>query len=311
VLKPEELPPQVSVRDRVEVHDIDLEVLFDDDSLVHLFGSTVPIFDENNTPTGAISAFLDVSDRVRMEQRLKDLNENLERRVIERTHTTMRYHERLKALTIELTLAEQRERRRISAMLHNYLAQMMILCRWKVQEIKEVLPDSKEKESLSEVDDSLGQCIEFSRTLIAELSPSILYEHGLVDALKWLAGQMKKYNLTVLVHANVEGVELVEDYSVLIYEAVRELLINARKHAGVDRVELTLRKQDHHLIVAVRDRGVGFTPPSDEDLNEEKGYGLFSIRERLRSMSGHLKIESKAGEGTCVTLSIPLDKSLE
>ena len=105
-----------------------------------------------------------------------------------------------------------------------------------------------------------------------------------------------------------EGSPPVEDEvaRVLLFRAVRELAINAATHAGVRTVTVRLGRIAWSVLVTVEDRGCGF----DVEDREAHGYGLFGIREQLRSVGGTMQLVSKLGEGTSVTLSVAVAGSL-
>src|SRR3569832_764142 len=99
-----------------------------------------------------------------------------------------------------------------------------------------------------------------SRTLVAELSPTVQRDHGLGASLKWLAEYMKnKYEHTVTVAMlEDEGLRMPEDQCVLVFQSVRELLINSAKHAGTGAATLTMEQRGDRLIVTEKDEGVEF-----------------------------------------------------
>jgi CheY-like chemotaxis protein/anti-sigma regulatory factor (Ser/Thr protein kinase) len=146
-----------------------------------------------------------------------------------------------------------------------------------------------------------------SRSLTAEISPPILYEQGLVPALRWLAGWIgDKHDLSVELSSETVPARLPEDMIVLVFESVREILFNVVKHAAVDRAHVDVRCIDGRLRIKVMDRGAGFKPDSTHaPAASGGGFGLFSIRERLGLLGGELEIDSSPGRGTQVTLSAP------
>jgi signal transduction histidine kinase len=94
---------------------------------------------------------------------------------------------------------------------------------------------------------------------------------------------------------------------VLLDQAVNELLVNVVKHAQAHNVEVSLRREGGNLKVEVGDDGVGFQLPVTEARHREgRGFGLFSIRERLRPVGGRLEVQSAPGAGTHVCLTVPL-----
>jgi CheY-like chemotaxis protein/anti-sigma regulatory factor (Ser/Thr protein kinase) len=150
----------------------------------------------------------------------------------------------------------------------------------------------------------LDEAIDSSRSLSHELSPQVLYEAGLGPALEWLAPRMEnQHGLRIYVAAEEEAEPDAEDVKVLLFQAVRELLMNVVKHAGVDEAWMRMRHEDgDRLRLEVEDRGPGFDPEQTDKGDGGEQLGLFGIRERLRALSGEMKIDSAPGEGTRITL---------
>jgi CheY-like chemotaxis protein len=171
---------------------------------------------------------------------------------------------------------------------------------------------------MTQMDDILSEALSYTRTLVAELSPTVLHEHGLAAGLHWLADYMKKHDMTVSVEMSTyEDVRLPEDQSVLLFQSVRELLINASKHAGTGQAVVTLEHQDDQLRIAVSDKGEGFDPvavmaAAAADGGPKEGmslkFGLFSIRERMKALGGSFELETAPGKGTTALLTLPLSR---
>ena len=244
---------------------------------------------------------MELGQRKRAEEALRRLNADLEQRVTERTRDLVASNHRLQALASELTLAEQRERKRLASELHDYLAQILALGRIKMSQLRQkVSVESPGVQQLvAEIDSLLEKAGEYTRSLMAKLNPPVLDELGLPSALTWLAKQMPLHGLLVEVRLAQEQVPLPDDRSVLLFQSVRELLINVAKHAGTDRAIVTLRVDaDQQLSIEVQDQGRGFDPVALEAKSENGRFGLFSVRERMQAMGGRLDVTSRPGEGT-------------
>jgi signal transduction histidine kinase len=145
--------------------------------------------------------------------------------------------------------------------------------------------------------------------LTFELSPPILYELGLEVALEWLAEQIQeKHGILANFEDDKEPKPLVNDVRVLLFQAVRELLINIVKHAQAHKVKISVRRENNNIKIIIEDDGVGFSTSEGRELGKTTGFGLFSIRERLKIYGGHLEVHSEPGKGTRVTLVAPLDQ---
>jgi PAS domain S-box-containing protein len=270
--------------------------------------SAAPIRDHDDRLIGVVLVFRDVSERKLSQIRLQRWNAELEARVRERTTELVNSQERLRALASQLNLTEQRERRRLAADLHDYLAQLLALIRIKLGQTMQRLPDPvrEGRSSLTEIDDLLLQCLQYARTLMAQLSPSVLQDLGLIPALHWLTEQMAQQGLQVDVKVLTEDVPSFDEHqSDLLFQAVRELLANVAKHAGVSAALVTIQKQDRDTwLLTVQDRGRGFNIDDVHYQPSGEHFGLFSIQERMEAMSGWCRIDSMPGRGTTVELGL-------
>jgi len=135
----------------------------------------------------------DVTERRRTEERLRSFTQELEARVAERTLELTLLHARLRALSTELNLTEQRERKRLATDLHDYLTQLLALVCMKLGQIKRLMPQAAQSE-ITQTESVVNEALIYTRTLVAQLSPPILQEFGLTMALPWLPSQ---YSLSV------------------------------------------------------------------------------------------------------------------
>jgi PAS domain S-box-containing protein len=251
----------------------------------------------------------DITARKRAEDRLRQLTEQLDRRVAERTRELAESQTRLRSLVAEITKTEERERRRLAVELHDYLAQTLTVSRLNIGRAAKLATNEVVKLRLTEAQRSVDDSIAYTRSLIAQLSPRVLYDLGLPAALTWLAAQHKdRHGLDVEIRGAADGKTLDEDRSVLAYQCIRELLWNIVKHAGTNQAWVSYRIEDDQLSVEVTDEGRGFDP---EELrgngngdNLEK-FGLFSIRERLERLGGRFEVISSSGQGTRARFSLP------
>ena len=279
-----------------------------DGTEVPIDDSAAPIRDSEERLTGVVLVFRDISERKLSQIQLQRWNAELEDRVRARTTELVNSQERLRALASQLNLTEQRERRRLAADLHDYLAQLLALIRIKLGQTLQRLPDQlgEGRSSLTEIDDLLLQCLQYARTLMAQLSPSVLQDLGLVPALHWLAEQMAQQGLKVDVKVLTQEMPSFDQHqSDLLFQAVRELLTNVLKHAGASAASVTIRKQDRDTwLLTVQDRGLGFNIDQVHYQPSGEHFGLFSIHERMEAMSGWCRIDSMPGQGTTVELGL-------
>ncbi len=188
------------------------------------------------------------------EGRLRTLAGRLEHLVQERTEELTHSEERLRILATELNLAEQRERKRLATELHDYLAQLLVLGRMTLAQVKRIgLPPGAE-DLVKQTEEIFGQALTYCRTLMAELSPPILQDRGLPAGLTWLADHMQRHELAVALDVEqTDDFPLPQDRAVLLFQSVRELLINVAKHAAVKRATVRMTHEEGLLRIIVRD----------------------------------------------------------
>jgi PAS domain S-box-containing protein len=285
-------------------------ILRPDGTEVPIDDSAAPIRDREQRLAGVVLVFRDISEKKRSQSQLQRWNAELEARVRERTRELIASQDRLRALASQLNLTEQRERRRLAANLHDYLAQLLALARMKLGQATQRLNEDPGATgtSLADLDDLLQQCLHYTRTLMAQLSPSVLHDLGMIPALHWLAEKMVEQGLKVDVQVlTKEQPRFSENQSDLLFQAVRELLTNIVRHAGVHKAVVSVGKQDNNTwLITVEDRGVGFDINAVHYTPSGEHFGLFSIQERMEAMSGWCRIDSTPGQGTRVELGIPI-----
>ena len=219
------------------------------------------------------------------------------------------YQENLRSLTAELSLSDQRERRRLAENLHDRIGQSLALITMKVGQLKQDVAGTELSEALSEIQRLTVQVIADTRSLTFELCPPILYELGLGPALEWLAETSgKTYGLDVQASTEGDLDGLSEELRFTLFQAVGELLANAGKHAQARRVTMHVTARADSVRVVVDDDGCGFDAAQlGSKLGNHLGFGLFNMRERLSHLRGGMQIDSHPGGGTRVTLVAPRD----
>ncbi len=282
------------------------------------FATLVAALREARADARALSGELDETNRgvlalyAEVEQKaaaLEELNATLEQRIASRTAQLRQRAGQLARLASELTLTEQRERRRLARILHDHLQQLLVGARLGLEVLTRRV-NTEHQPALEQVQGLIQEAVDASRSLTVELSPPILHEAGLVAGLQWLVRWMRdKHQLEVHLTAEPDAEPQREDVRVLTFESVRELLFNVVKHGQTDRAWIDLvRNGDECLRLSVRDEGVGFDPElaRRRAAGEAGGFGLFSIEERLAMLGGSLSIRSAPGTGSQFTISAPL-----
>ena len=219
----------------------------------------------------------------------------------------LNYQEQLRSLASQLSIVEEQERQRIATELHDRIGQTLSFCSIKLGNLRESASSTGLAGSVDEIDQLIDQTIEDTQSLTFELSPPVLHELGLEPAVEWLAEQFEKeHGFTPQINYDKSFHPLNNDNAILLFRVVRELLVNVAKHARAKDVNISILRGEGEIKVTVRDDGIGFDPSLlDSQLGRIERFGLFSIRERLDYIGGHLEIESQPGEGTRVRATAP------
>ncbi|MCL5281768.1 MAG: PAS domain S-box protein [Planctomycetes bacterium] len=266
---------------------------------------TASVRDAQGRPLYCVTHVQDITDRRQAEEALRRLNEQLELQVAQRTEELRRTVDRLQQLTLELSQAEDRERKRIADILHDDVQQTLAAAKFHLN-LLSTEPRSAEEsqEIVGQVKHMLKDAIEKSRRLSHELSPA-LYQVELLEILNWLARHMQeKHGLTVRVEAHGPVDSPSEPLKAFLYKVAQELLFNVVKHAGVREVRLRVRRMGPSLYLSVIDRGRGFDP---QKLERAGGVGLLGIRERVQLLGGRMKIRSTPGAGSRFLIAVPYE----
>ena len=253
-----------------------------------------------------IGAAYDVTERKKAEAELEAIRENLERTVADRTAVAERRAAQLRTMTLELIVAESRERRRLSKVLHDDLQQLLVGAKLRVGMARTKFPQIQECNVMKDVEGLLLEALELSRSLSHEMSPPILHETSLVKIIEWLAQWIhEKHGLEVKVEACEVPVEVPEHLRELVFECTKEVLFNVVKHSQMHKATVRIWPVGTDGVqVDVLDEGVGFDPAGISKKGET--FGLFSIRQRLEGAGGCLDIESAPGKGTHLTMFVPI-----
>ncbi len=267
----------------------------------------MPTLSSTGALLGYIGASFDLTESKDAEARLHRWSVDLERAVNQKTEALRQSQKQLRALATELNLTEQRERKRLATELHDYLAQLLVVVRMKLRQAIPFVAGDRAPDLLQDADHALTQSLDYTRCLVAELTPPTLKEFGLLEALLWLAGQMQRHGLPVTVRQEPTPPTLPEDQAVLLFQSVRELLFNVLKHAKATQATIVVKVADQDCLeIIVSDDGCGFVSAApDRQERAPARFGLFSIKERMAAMGGELIIQSTPGHGTCVTLRAP------
>jgi|WetSurMetagenome_2_1015567.scaffolds.fasta_scaffold03529_6 PAS domain S-box-containing protein len=272
------------------IRGMDVRRLRKDGSLVDVRLSVAPLHDAGGNIIGSLGVHEDVTEQREARRRVA------------------KYQRRLRSLASDLVLSEERERRRITVILHDQIGQTLAMAKMRLQVLEASGTLDGAGPAVREVREMLERAIRDTRSLTMDLSPPVLYELGFAAAVEWLLeGLREKHGLQTIFENNSPPKVLAEDVRVALFLAVRELLMNVVKHADAKHVKVSIRRTGRELHVRIADDGKGFdaaavTAPGSRDA----GFGLFNIREHIEHLDGRFAIRSRPGRGTLATLVVPL-----
>lgn len=200
--------------------------------------------------------------------------------------------------------AEENERVRMSATLHDGLGQLLSATKMNVQALETVAGSNSETENsyikvISLLDDSIKEM----RAVSHQMMPGAVVRSGLGNALKELIEKMDSKALEI--NLNVEGLEYQpdEDVQIVLYRIFQECINNVIKHAKATKLFISLIQSPDSIDATIEDNGVGFNMA---DLTDKHGIGLQNIRTRVNFLKGDIDISSARGKGTLIAFHIPL-----
>jgi PAS domain S-box-containing protein len=283
-----------------------------------------PWYDASGGVGGIVIFTEDITERKLAEDALQEAHGELEQRIIERTADLRRSveqleweiterqraeealrhsEERLRFLTSKLLAAQETERGRLSRELHDDLGQALLVLRMQLSGLlRRCSLEAEPKQGLEEATTYLLGVIDKVRRISHDLSPSILERLGLLEALRDLLEEFKKYfGQEMVIMADLDEVKdiLPEEANIVIYRITQEFLSNVHKHSEATQVTVAIKEMPEKVTITLEDNGKGFVVDEIKDRpGERRGLGLASMEERLRMLGSKFSLTSQPGVGT-------------
>ncbi|MFN0728011.1 PAS domain S-box protein [Polaribacter gochangensis] len=221
-----------------------------------------------------------------------------------------KYQTSLQKLTSEITLIEEKQKKKIASNIHDHLSQSLVISKMKINQLKK---DSKLEginNGLKFIEDHISEALENSRKITFELSPPVLYQLGIIEAVSWLLDDLEaKHKIKFKLETKNTNFKLSEIKSIILYRSIQEVLTNAIKYAKASLITIHINKNLDQVDIDIIDDGLGFDTSILNNGHKNKtgsGFGLFAVQEKIRNVEGTFTITSEINKGTSVKISIPL-----
>ena len=287
----------------------------------------IPDRDESGEVTGFFVLREDITERRRAEEKVRQLNEYLERRVHERTNAllaantalqvevgerrmaeraALKLADRLQQMTRRLGEAQEVERRRLAAELHDGVCSNLAAIGLNLALLKRQLPQSDSASAERRLADLIAQVDEAkanAKDISIDLRPLMLEGRDLGSALEEYARKFAdNTGIAVQTRAVNAGGHLSAEKKIALFRIVQEALTNCARHARASVIAIELDAGADHLLLSVADDGVGIDLAGFN--GNVSGLGLLSMQERAEAIGGRWQIESTPGKGTRVSVSV-------
>jgi PAS domain S-box-containing protein len=226
----------------------------------------------------------------------------------ERIRTTS---EQLRAFSARLQSAKEEEDIRIAREIHDEMGSGLASLRWELEELEKSVSEDEEWPQRQAVGAKIKDTIRLTdvtistmRRIAAELRPSILDDLGLVEAIEWQSQQFQT-RTGILTHCDcaLEDLDVDPEQSTAIFRIFQEALTNVLRHAKATVVEVVMREEDGGFVLMISDNGRGI---AEHEKSGKQSLGIMGMRERALLIGAEFEVTGVEGEGTLITLRVPI-----
>lgn len=273
--------------------DFDYRIVGSDGSIRSLQARGTVIQDDQGRVIALAGTGQDITERKRMEEVLQQSREQL------------------RQLSAHLERTREETQARIARELHDELGGMLTGFKMDVLQLRRMSaamePDVVQRlESFSQ---AIDQGIQTVRRIATELRPAILDDFGLIAAMEWqLNDFQRRSGIRCEWHCSLEEVDLGRDGATAVFRVFQESLTNIARHAQATCVVVTVQGMEAQLSLQIQDNGIGFQPKQAQG---SRSFGLVGMRERVSLLGGTVEVQGRPGQGTTVTVVVPLTPELE
>ena len=272
---------------------LEIRVLRPDGTTRHVFAMGEAERGPDGKVKGFFSTMQDITERKQVEKTLRE------------------QQEKLRTLSVQLSEAEESERRRIARELHDQVGQNLTVVGINLNVLTSLLPaEGMNPVPARLLEDSatlVEQTTEYTRSLMSDLRPPDMDDYGLVASIRWYS---ERFSLRTGVGVVMEGEEIRPRPAAAVennlFRIAQEVLTNIGKHARARTVRIGIGAAEGRLRLRIEDDGVGFDPSRVKQAGEHHGWGLMTMAERAEGIGGRFTLESREGRGTVVSVEVTL-----
>lgn len=201
--------------------------------------------------------------------------------------------------------AEERERRRLAADLHDDIGPLLASLKMYISIIQQKLQGTPHSEVINIIQNLIKSSIENVRTISNNISPHLIERFGLISAIY---AEIENLKLLILIDfkTNSSGFKFEKQVEIIVYRIIKELINNTLKYASATNISLSINYHNSKLYIEFSDNGIGFDL-SAITLNKNSGHGLNNIDNRIRSINGNYSIDTSKGKGIVFKLVAPVN----
>lgn len=248
-----------------------------------------PYRDTAGKLVGVLGNAVDITERKAIEEQLRNSREQL------------------RGLAARMQSTREAERTEISREIHDHISQMLAALDLQLAMMAGTLAEGVDPaavvDRIKHLSAIVSTTIERSQKISTELRPSLLDNLGLAAAIEWQAQEFEFRTGIPVIMPPLKQVPLAQHVSTAAFRIFQEALRNIEKHAQANEVRVSLRQENHSLVLQVRDDGRGI---SSKEMTDARSLGLLGMHEQARSFGGKVSVQGLPGKGTRVCVGIPL-----
>jgi signal transduction histidine kinase len=235
----------------------------------------------------------DVTERMQAEERLRETTEQL------------------RARSARIHSAKEEEGTRIAREIHDELGAALTSLRWDLESFDKIISESGDQSQLKVLRERIESMLRLTETTIgsvrrisSELRPSVLDDLGLVEAIEWQAQQFQsRTGIICRWDCSLENFDLSQEQSTAIFRIFQEALTNILRHAQATSVDIMMKAEAGEFVLAIIDNGRGIT---ENEKSGSQSLGLLGMQERAHLIGGKISFTGVEGEGTVITIRVPI-----